>query len=58
MEDVEVLALVETDRVIEMGFKDNVMRIVKQCTYSKRQTIMVFATLNQYLKELSNYALK
>ena len=41
-----------------MGFKDDVIRIVKQCTYSKRQTIMVSATLNQDLKELSSYALK
>jgi superfamily II DNA/RNA helicase len=58
LEDVEVLVLDEADRLIEMGFKDDVMRIVKQCTYSKRQTIMVSATLNQDLKELSSYALK
>ena len=52
-----MLVLDEADRLIEMGFKDDVMRIVKQCTYSKRQTIMVSATLNQDLKELSSYAL-
>ena len=48
----------EADRLIEMGFKDEVFRIVKQCSHPKRQTVMVSATLNQDLKELSAYALK
>ena len=36
VEDVEILVLDEADRLIEMGFKDDVLRIVKQCTYPKR----------------------
>ena len=41
-----------------MGFKEDVLRIVKQCSNPKRQTIMVSATLNQDLKELASIALK
>ena len=52
LEDVEVLVLDEADRLIEMGFKDEVTRDIKQCTHERRQTIMVSATLNQDLKEL------
>lgn len=48
----------EADRLIEMGFKDDVMRIIRQCSNPKRQTIMVSATLNQDLKELGSIALK
>jgi ATP-dependent RNA helicase DDX27 len=58
LEDVEILVLDEADRLIEMGFKEDVLRIVKQCTNPKRQTIMVSATLNQDLKELASIALK
>jgi len=46
LEDVEVLVLDEADRLLEMGFKDELMQIVNQCKHSKRQTIMVSATLN------------
>ena len=58
LEDVEVLVLDEADRLIEMGFKDEVDAIVKQCKHPKRQTIMVSATLNQDLQELGKIALK
>lgn len=58
LEDVEVLVLDEADRLIEMGFKDEVMKIIKQCDHPKRQSIMVSATLNQDLKELASISLK
>lgn len=58
LEDVEVLVLDEADRLLEMGFKDELMQIVHQCKNSKRQTLMVSATLNQDLKELATLALK
>lgn len=58
LEDVEILVLDEADRLIEMGFKDEVTRVIKQCTFPRRQTIMVSATLNQDLKELQGIALK
>jgi len=46
LEDVELLVLDEADRLIEMGFKEEVNKIIKQCDNPKRQTIMVSATLN------------
>lgn len=58
LEDVEVLVLDEADRLIEMGFKDEVQAIVRQCKNTNRQTIMVSATLNQDLKELASMTLK
>jgi len=58
LEDVEMLVLDEADMLLEMGFKDELMTIVKQCRHPKRQTLMVSATLNQDLKELARLALK
>jgi len=58
LENVEVLVLDEADKLLEMGFKDELMEILKQCTSSKRQTLMVSATLNQDIKELAKLALK
>ena len=48
----------EADRLIEMGFKEEVKAIIAKCTNPKRQTIMVSATLNQDLKELALISLK
>ena len=36
LDDVEVLVLDEADRLIEMGFKDEVAAIVDQCRNPKR----------------------
>jgi ATP-dependent RNA helicase DDX27 len=58
LEDVEVLVLDEADKLLEMGFKDELLEIIKQCTNGKRQTLMVSATLNQDIKELATLALK
>jgi len=43
--------------LIEMGFKEEVTSIIAKCTNTKRQTIMVSATLNQDLKELATISL-
>lgn len=40
-----------------MGFKEEVTSIIAKCTNTKRQTIMVSATLNQDLKELATISL-
>lgn len=58
LEDVELLVLDEADRLLEMGFKDEMITIVGQCKHPNRQTLMVSATLNQDLKELAKLALK
>lgn len=46
LDHVEVVVLDEADKLLEMGFKDELMEILKHCTYGKRQTLMVSATLN------------
>jgi ATP-dependent RNA helicase DDX27 len=58
LEGVEVLVLDEADKLLEMGFKEELMEIIKNCQAGKRQTLMVSATLNQDIKELAKLALK
>lgn len=36
LDDVEVLILDEADRLIEMGFKTEITKIVNQCSHEKR----------------------
>lgn len=36
LEDVEILVLDEADKLLEMGFKDELMQILKNCTNPKR----------------------
>lgn len=58
LEHVSVLVLDEADKLVDMGFKDEVTEIIKCCGNPKRQTLMVSATLNQDIKELAKLALK
>ena len=53
LEHVDVLVLDEADKLLEMGFKEELMEIIKNCGNPKRQTLMVSATLNQDIKELA-----
>ena len=43
---MSVLVLDEADRLLEMGFKDELMSIVNQCKNPNRKTLMFSATLN------------
>lgn len=58
IDDVEVLVLDEADRLLEMGFRDELIKIMSGCKNPKRQTLMLSATLNQDLKELAKLALQ
>ena len=55
---MDVLVLDEADKLLEMGFKDELLEILRHCSNPKRQTLMVSATLNQDIKELAQLALK
>jgi ATP-dependent RNA helicase DDX27 len=57
LEDIDVLVLDEADKLLEMGFKDELLKVIDYCKSKTRQTIMVSATLNQDIKELANIAL-
>ena len=58
IDEVEVLVLDEADRLLEMGFRDELVKIISDCKNPKRQTLMLSATLNQDLKELAKLALQ
>ncbi|MEQ9209223.1 MAG: DEAD/DEAH box helicase, partial [Pseudomonadales bacterium] len=45
LRDIEVLILDEADRMLDMGFFDDVSAIIDQCN-KKRQTMLLSATLN------------
>jgi len=58
LDSIDVLVLDEADKLLEMGFKDELLQILKHCKSQKRQTLMLSATLNQDIKELAGIALK
>ena len=52
--NLEILVLDEADRMLEMGFQDDVTAIVDQCN-PERQTLMLSATLDQFgIKEMAS----
>jgi superfamily II DNA/RNA helicase len=54
---VEHLILDEADRMLDMGFYDDIMRIAKQLP-AKRQTLLFSATMPTKIRELANKLLK
>ena len=44
LDEVEVLVLDEADRMLDMGFAEDVQRLAKLCTAPKRQTLLFSAT--------------
>jgi len=59
--NIETLVLDEADKLLEMGFKDMILKILamlkEQSDVVNRQTILLSATLNQGIKELAELAL-
>lgn len=47
LDTLQVLILDEADRMLDMGFSDDVLSIVKQC-HADKQTLLFSATLNHY----------
>ena len=48
LSSVEVLILDEADRMLDMGFREDVLNIVKHCSNEERQTLLFSATLTHF----------
>lgn len=57
LSQVEIFVLDEADRMLDMGFFDDIMQIVKQMP-TKRQTILFSATLPPKIRQLAKQILK
>lgn len=57
LEDIEVLILDEADRLLDMGFTDEIEEIVKRCPVA-RQTMLFSATMTKKVMNLATISLK
>ncbi len=57
LNDVRYLVLDEADKLLEMGFKEEVHQVLNLCT-SKRQALLFSATLSDSVLSLAEVALK
>ena len=57
LKTIEVLILDEVDRMLDMGFIEDVQKIIRKCP-KQRQTLMFSATVPESVKSLANWALK
>lgn len=57
LSNLEIFVLDEADRMLDMGFFDDIMQIVKQMP-TKRQTILFSATLPPKIRQLAKQILK
>lgn len=58
LQDVEFLILDEADRLLDLGFQDEVNEIVKMCPEHSRQTLLFSATMNTKVDDLVSLSLK
>ncbi len=54
---IEVLILDEVDRMLDMGFIEDVSRIIRLCP-RERQTLLFSATINKTIREIAGWALR
>ena len=57
LEGLEILVLDEADRLLEMGFTEEVQEVVKMCPIA-RQTMLFSATMTHDVDQLAAYSLK
>ena len=56
LDELEILVLDEADRLLELGFKDEVEEVLKLCP-KKRQTMFFSATISESVAALANLSL-
>ena len=54
---IEVLVLDEVDRMLDMGFIEDVSSIIRMCP-KERQTLLFSATVNKTIREIADWALR
>lgn len=52
LRSVELLVLDEVDRMLDMGFIEDVTRILRHCSNPKRQTLLFSATVSEAIKRI------
>jgi len=57
IEMLEIIVLDEADRLLELGFRADIVHILSHCTSKHRQTLMFSATLSPSVTELACLAL-
>jgi ATP-dependent RNA helicase DDX27 len=57
LEDIEILVLDEADRLLDLGFQDEVHELVKACPV-QRQTLLFSATMNTKVDDLIQLSMK
>jgi len=58
LRNVDLLILDEVDRMLDMGFIDDVKKIIKFCSKQGRQTLLFSATVSEEIKRLIARSLK
>jgi len=58
LDDVEILILDEVDRMLDMGFIEDVRKIIGKCKKKERQTLLFSATVPDTIQRLAKWALK
>ena len=58
LSSVEYLVLDEVDRMLDMGFVEDVLKIIKQCKNRERQTLLFSATVSDSIKHIIQRHLK
>lgn len=56
MDNVEILVLDEADKLLELGFQNELEKILNYCP-TKRQTMLFSATMNTEVTQLANLSL-
>ena len=57
LDDIEILIMDEADRLLDMGFKDEIAQLLSHIP-KNRQTLLFSATLTDDVKALANVSLK